>query len=129
MKLSAEDYRQNDDAEIISPDDRAQGLRSIFSEVRKRLDAASAKSKKRYDLRRRLENFVPGEFVWRRKYVLSSASKFFSQKLAPKFVGPFVIHKRVSPWTFELRDNNGQQKGVSHAKDLKPTDYEDPVAV
>ena len=55
-----------------------------------------------------------------KNYVLSDAAKYFTRKLAPSYVGPFYIHKRLSPWTYELRDAEGNSKGVWHTKDLKP---------
>ncbi|KAJ8931007.1 hypothetical protein NQ314_016142 [Rhamnusium bicolor] len=48
-----------------------------------------------------------------------------SSKLAPKYVGPFVVAKKVSPWTYELKDVDGRFRGTWHAKDLKPSPEHD----
>ncbi|KAJ8978151.1 hypothetical protein NQ317_016854 [Molorchus minor] len=57
--------------------------------------------------------------VWRRNYVLSDKAQYFTAKLAPKYLGPFKVYKRLSPWTYELRDSDGKYCGTWHAKDLK----------
>ena len=97
-----------------------QDLLRIFTDVRERIKKSSEKNKKAYDLRRRPEKFVVGQQVWKRNYVLSNATKFFSAKLAPKFTGPFTIVRAVSPWTYSLCDGSGRSAGIWHAKDLKP---------
>ncbi|KAJ8964168.1 hypothetical protein NQ317_016442 [Molorchus minor] len=84
--------------------DRQEGFNKLFLDVRKR---------------RRNEQFLVDQPVWRRNFALSNAANFFTSKLAPKFVGPFYISKCLSPWTYELRDKNGISKGVWNAKDLK----------
>lgn len=91
----------------------------MYEDVRKRLNQAAEKNAKSYNLRRRHEEFLVNQPVWKRNYVLSDAQKYFSKKLAPRFVGPFYIKKRISPWTYELRDEEGVAKGTWHAKDLK----------
>ncbi|KAK9731664.1 hypothetical protein QE152_g13504 [Popillia japonica] len=45
-----------------------------------------------------------GILVWRRNFALSDASKYFSAKLADKFVGPFMIHRRLGRDNYELKD-------------------------
>lgn len=100
-------------------DERARGFSRIYSDVKSRLSKAYDQSKKFYDLRRRDQQFLPNELVWRRNFVLSDAAQYFSAKLAPKFIGPFIIAKRLSPWTYELKDSNNKYRGVWHAKDLK----------
>lgn len=99
--------------------DRQEGFRKLFKEVRKRLDIAAKKSEKTYNLRRRNEQFQVNQLVWKKNFVKSDAANYFTKKLAPKFVGPFYINKRLSPWTYELRDKDGESIGVWNAKDLK----------
>lgn len=100
-------------------DERARGFSRIYSEVKSRLSKAYEQNKKFYDLRRRNDQFLPNELVWRRNYVLSDAAQYYTAKLAPKFLGPFIIAKRLSPWTYELKDSENKYCGVWHAKDLK----------
>lgn len=94
-------------------------FKGIYSTVRERLQRASENTKRRYDLRRRDVQYLPNELVWRRNHALSDASKYFTAALAPKYTGPFVIAKKLSPWTYELKDQDGKHRGVWHAKDLK----------
>nr|CAI5866728.1 unnamed protein product [Callosobruchus analis] len=118
MMLSGDDYKVGP---LLDVEDGTQlGENKIFSDVRRRLEIAGKKSCDRYNLRRRHVEYLPNQLVWKRNFVLSDASKYFSHKLAPKFVGPYFIHKRISPWTYELRDEHGNSKGVWHSKDLKP---------
>lgn len=98
---------------------RAPALINVYDDIVKRLKIAYEKSKIQYDLRRRPAAFEVGDTVFRRNYVLSDAAKHFNAKLAPKFVGPFVIHRKVSSTTYELSDASGIVKGVWHVKDLK----------
>ncbi|KAG5862763.1 hypothetical protein JTB14_033853 [Gonioctena quinquepunctata] len=86
----------------------------------RRLSKAAERNAKAYNLRRRLEPLLLRQRVWRRNFVVSGASKYFTSKLAPKYVGPFQVRKKVSPWTYELEDFNGISKRVWNIKDLKP---------
>lgn len=99
--------------------DRSKGFESIYRDVRERLDRAYDKNRQVYNLRKRDNQFTVGDKVWHRNFVNSDASRYFSSRLAPKFVGPFVVHKKLSPWTYELKNENGRVCGVYHSKDLK----------
>nr|CAI5849056.1 unnamed protein product [Callosobruchus analis] len=123
--LSGDDYKVGplldvEDGTQLGENSRNESFKQIFSGVRRHLEIAAKKSCDRYNLRRRHVEYLPNQLVWKRNFVLSDASKYFSHKLAPKFVGPYFIHKRISPWTYELRDEHGNSKGVWHSKDLKP---------
>ncbi|KAJ8940470.1 hypothetical protein NQ314_010717 [Rhamnusium bicolor] len=54
----------------------------------------------------------------RRSHAQSDATKNFSAKLAPKFMGLFTISKIVSPRTYEFKGCNGKGT-IWHNKDLK----------
>ncbi|KAJ8909246.1 hypothetical protein NQ315_007343 [Exocentrus adspersus] len=124
MVLCGDEYKEG---EILVTEDgtqtgelsRNESFRNMFVDVKHRLEVAGEKNCDRYNLRRRHVEFLPNQLVWRKNYVLSDAAKYFSQKLAPKYIGPLLVHKRVSPWTYELRDSIGNSKGVWHIKDLK----------
>lgn len=130
MMLSGDDYNirgslQIEDGSQEGDKSRNSVFKEMFSDIKKRLYEASKKCCDRYNLRTRHVEYLPNQLVWRRNYVLSDAAKYFSQKLAPKFIGPFHIKKRLSPWVYELSDQEGNSKGVWHAKDLKPCSNED----
>lgn len=125
MMLSGEDYdRDNipdvDDGMKTSDATKNLTFKKMFGDVRKRLEDAGKKSCARYNLRRRYEQYKPGELVWKKNYTLSNAANYYSAKLAPKYVGPYYIHEKVSPWTYILRDRDDKLlKGTWHIKDLK----------
>lgn len=114
-----------DEGQDPSPQSRAVSLLKVFADVRGRLDKAMARAQKAYNLRRRDVQYKVGDQVWRRNFPQSSAEKHFSAKLAPKYVGPFIVRRRVSPWTYELGSSDGNLVGTWHAKDLK-ADPSDP---
>lgn len=108
--------QKNDNDPMIRP----PIFEKIYQDVRKRLDKALERCQRTYNLRRRDVRYEIGQEVWHRNHVLSDASKYFSAKLAPRYTGPFVIYRKVSPWTYELRDPQGRHGGTWNVKDLKP---------
>lgn len=86
---------------------KCEQFKALFDSVRKKLEMANNKASEVYNLlRRRCEEHIPGQLVW--NFVLSDATKHFSSKLTPKYIGPFYIHKKISPWTCALRDAGGK---------------------
>jgi hypothetical protein len=122
MCLSGKDYSNvSFGDEQTTQTSRNEGFKRLFVDVKKRLEVAGQKNVERYNLRKRSEEYLVGQKVWRKNYVLSNAANYFSSKLAPKYVGPFMIHRRLSPWTYELKDmDNKIMVGSWHSKDLKP---------
>lgn len=104
---------------VVDLESRAIAFKKVYNDVRKRLDQAFQKNKSRYDLRRRDKQFVVGQRVFRRNFPLSKGGQYFMAKLAPRFLGPFIVSKRCSPWTYEIRDMDGRFRGMWHAKDLR----------
>lgn len=100
--------------------DRIRLRDHISKDISVRLSKAASTSAKYYNLRKRAVEYHPNELVWRENFVQSDATKYFSAKLAPKFIGPFVISRKVSPWTYELKDRVGKMVGVWHVRNLKP---------
>lgn len=135
MILSGEDHkvrvRENDvvDGEPLAKEvmiHRSQALARVFQDVRLKLQQAYEKSKCRYDLRRRPVDFLPNQVVWRKNFVLSDAAKFFSAKLADKFVGPFMISRKLGRDSYELKDMAGKVlPGTWHSSHLKFQPSED----
>lgn len=93
-------------------------LASIFDQVQKSLYHAHAKNTANYNLRRKPFEFNVGSIVYKRAYFLSDRDKYFSKKLAPKFIKCRVIEKR-SPLVYVLEDMSGKNIGTWHIKDLK----------
>lgn len=93
-------------------------LKFIFDQVQKSLYHAHAKNTTHYNLRRKPFEFQVGDTVFKRAYVLSDKDKYFSKKLAPKFIKCRII-KKLSPLIYILEDMSGKELGVWHIKDLK----------
>lgn len=93
-------------------------LTQIFDKVQVALWEAHLKNTSRYNLRRKSTEFNVGDFVWKRTYHLSEKDKYFSKKLAPKFIKCKVISKK-SPLVYVLEDMSGKNLGNWHVKDLK----------
>jgi hypothetical protein len=64
-------------------------------------------------------SFEVGDFVWKKNYALSDATKFFAAKFAPRFIKCVVVEKK-SDLVYILEAIGGRQLGVWHIKDLKP---------
>lgn len=96
----------------MSPLDRANSLNDIFSEVRKKIQKANETSKRLYDLRHKPVTFEVGGTVWKKNFALSNTAKYFTSKFSPDYIGPYRIHKRLNPWTYELVDSNN--KNIRH---------------
>lgn len=130
MILSGEDYAHKDllgleDGTQVGSCSRNEHFRAMYADIKDRLEIAGQKGGDRYNLRRRHVEYLPNQAVWRRNYTLSDAAMYYTKKLAPKYIGPFFIKKKISPWTYELRDEAGNSRGVWQAKDLKPTPDDD----
>lgn len=93
-------------------------LSEIFDQVQAKLWHAHAKNTAHYNLRRKNAEFNVGDVVMKRAYVLSDKDKYFSKKLAPKYIKCRVSEKK-SPLVYVLQDMSGKSLGTWHIKDLK----------
>lgn len=93
-------------------------LSSVFDDVQASLWQAHVKNTAQYNLRRKHADFNVGDLVFKRTYILSDKDKYFSKKLAPKFIKCRITEKR-SPLVYVLEDMTGKDLGVWHIKDLK----------
>lgn len=106
-------------------ENRSKSFGQVFADVKKRLKVAYEKSKHTYNLRRRPVELHPGQLVWKRNYILSDATKYFTAKLAPKYVGPFKVHAKAFGGAYEIVDMDGKSRGIWNVKDLKLHPIED----
>ncbi|KAJ8967610.1 hypothetical protein NQ314_002728 [Rhamnusium bicolor] len=120
IKLHGDDHKVSDILPDSGKPNNPVEFTKIFEDVRKRLDRAFERSRQTYNLRRRDVKFELGERVWRKNYPQSKAGQYFTAKFAPRFIGPFIISKCISPWAYELKDLNGKLSGIWNVKDLKP---------
>lgn len=95
-------------------------LHLAFDKARKSLGVARAQQKAQYDKSHRNVCYQAGDFVLKRNHALSDASKGFSAALAPKWVGPYQVERRLSPLVYELKHpQTGKTSGRVHVADLK----------
>lgn len=99
-------------------------LANIFNKVQSALLQAHSRNCHSYNLRRRPAEFNVGDIVWKRTFFLSDKNKFFSKKLAPKFIKCKIIGKK-SPLVYELADMRGKSIGEWHIKDFKLKCYKE----
>ena len=94
-------------------------LADVRQDVVRKLSAAYAKNAKYYNLRRRPCEYNIGQEVYRKTHEQSKKIDYFTKKLAPKFIGPLKIKKRVGSMGYLLEDEFGNEDGPWHVKDLK----------
>ena len=99
---------------------RQIAFEKLYQEVQEKIKVTRARNQRRYNLRRRPVEYIPGQEVWRRNKSLSDAVNYYSAKLAPTYIGPFIIKRKTGSCTYELQDQAGLNKGIWHVKDLKP---------
>lgn len=103
-------------------------LSDIRQEVIRKLSAAYQKNAKYYNLRRRPCEFSIGQEVYRKTHDQSKKVDYFTKKLAPKFVGPFKIKKKVGNRGYLLENEFGIEDGPWHAEALKSTNKIDSIS-
>nr|CAI5819985.1 unnamed protein product [Callosobruchus analis] len=73
MMLSGADYSQissdSEDGTAMGDKSRNEAFRSMFNDVRRRLEIANQKNCDRYNLRCRQIEYFPNQLVWKRNYV------------------------------------------------------------
>lgn len=125
--------------ELRTPDDVTRDLRAIvdqenfvpritpylrtFADVlrqaRDRNNEERDRRKVHADGKRRDAEFKVGDLVLLKTHALSSKSKRFTAKFAPKRDGPYEVSGLCGPTGVELRDLQGNQLGKYHVGDLK----------
>lgn len=126
LATSGEGYEVlNDGSDVPTIEDcgpfseKLRQLKDIYQQVSDRLKAAHEQNAKRYNLRRRAVTFKVGDVVLKRNFVQSDAAKYFAAKLAPRYVGPYVIVEELSPLIYTLADMDGKRIGHWHVADFK----------
>lgn len=69
-----------------------------------------------------------GQKCWVRAHYLSNKSAYFSAKLAPRFLGPYIVAEKISPLVYKVREEATGllQKGFQHINNLRPVIDEVP---
>lgn len=97
--------------------DKLKELKSIFLKVRNCLLSSHERNARYYNLRKRPLELQEGQIVYKRCFHLSNAAKHFSAKLAPRFE-KCVIHKKLGPLVYTLKNLEGKLLGNFHIKDI-----------
>ncbi|RLU16082.1 hypothetical protein DMN91_011900 [Ooceraea biroi] len=93
-------------------------MRDAYQMATLRQQEATERQGRYYNLRRRDWRPEAGDAVMKREHPLSNAAENFAGKLAPKYTGPYMVRRIVSPVIVQLEEN-GRNLGNVHIKDLK----------
>ncbi|XP_055604322.1 uncharacterized protein LOC129752573 [Uranotaenia lowii] len=116
--LYTQEGLNTDEDPKIALDIRLSTIRRIQEFVMKRIRNNHAKSKERYDLRKRTVIFNVGDLVWRRTFTQSSKVDHINRKLDPKFL-PAIVKAVLGTNLYTLEDVSTGKRGQYHAKDIK----------
>jgi hypothetical protein len=103
-----------------NPNQLAKELKNIITWVKYNMTNAKNRYKAYYDERHRAVEYSVGQLVWSRNHPLSSADEGVNKKLSPKWLGPFIISRKVTPVTYALQDSLGRSAATRHVNDIKP---------
>ena len=77
-------------------------------EIREKLKAAQSRQKSYTDKKRREISFNPGEFVYLKVSPIRGTRRFqVHEKLAPRYIGPYQVLKKVGAVVYHLRYTPG----------------------
>lgn len=101
---------------------KSERMKALYELVQINLEKATQTQARAYNLRRRPWRPSIGEQVYKKLRVLSSGANYFTEKLAPRYDGPYEVLKFVSPVIVILR-KKGETKNTAsiraHVRDLK----------
>lgn len=99
--------------------DRMSRMRHVHDLVYKNIGESTLRQAAYYNRNRKNRSFQVGDKVWRVNKTLSSASENRTAKFCKKYLGPFVIQRKLSPIVYELVTENGKGAGKWHIAHLK----------
>jgi hypothetical protein len=93
----------------------------IQEKIKSQLQAAQLEYLKRNENLKSVPSYEPGDLVWVHA-VENRGPKEYSDKLIPKWMGPFIVIRKMSPVTYEVRYSTDPkaQNQVIHLLRLKP---------
>lgn len=81
--------------------DRMSRMRHVHDLVYKNIGESTLRQAAYYNRNRKNRSFQVGDKVWRVNKTLSSASENRTAKFCKKYLGPFVIQRKLSPIVYE----------------------------
>lgn len=97
-----------------------RNLADLYELVQQNQLRSTQRQKVYYDARHRDMNLQPGDLVLRFNFKLSSAANHYNANLDKKWLGPFLIGRRLGPVVYELLREDGSDAGRWHVRHLKP---------
>lgn len=119
------DFRSIIQSETFIPEvtPRLLALADTLKEARETWEKEQDRHKQYTDRHRRPSTeFQTGDYVWVTSHALSSKLKQFSQKLAPRRDGPYIITHRHGPCSYQVASPTqpGASLGIYHVSALTP---------
>jgi hypothetical protein len=114
-------WYQTGERQLFGPE-IIQEAEEQVQQIRENLRTAQSWQKSYADTRRRLLEFKEGDYVYLRVSPLRGMRRFkVKGKLSPRFIGPFLILKRVGEvaYQLELLDHLSDVHGLFHVSQLK----------
>ena len=105
---------EGNDLRLALPDK----MELIGSTILNNATKAHERAAKLYNRNTKKNQFYIGQEIYRRNFQISSLDKFFSAKLAPKYVKG-LIKDKVGNNMYHVVNLDGKSCGIFHAKDLK----------
>ena len=114
-------WDQTGERQLFGPE-IIQEAEEQVQQIRENLRTAQSRQKSYADTRRRLLEFKEGDYVYLKVSPLRGMRRFkVKGKLSPRFIGPFLILKRVGEvaYQLELPDHLADVHDVFHVSQLK----------
>jgi hypothetical protein len=114
-------WDQTGERQLFGPE-IIQEAEEQVQQIRENLSTAQSRQKSYADTRRRLLEFKEGDYVYLKVSPLRGMRRFkVKGKLSPRFIGPFLILKRVGEvaYQLELPDHLADVHDVFHVSQLK----------
>ena len=114
-------WNQTGERQLFGPE-IIQEAEEQVQQIRENLRTAQSRQKSYADTRRRILEFKEGDYVYSKVSPLRGMRRFkVKGKLSPRFIGPFLILKRVGEvaYRLELPDHLADVHDVFHVSQLK----------
>lgn len=94
--VTKHDTASDEEVPEIVANDRYESKLEDFLKVRKKLDLANQENTTRCNLRRWGVQFKVNDLVWKKNFQQSDAANYFSSKLSPHVVRPYIVIQKVT---------------------------------
>ena len=110
----------SNEQDIKEWDNHMCSLNKVQDEIKMINEKETEKQGDYFNKNKREFEYRIGDKVWKKNKILSSAADNVTAKLAPNYIGPYTIKKRISENIYLLKDEcNRELTSHCHAKELK----------